>query len=348
MAEMLLESVIKVGLVVGVTLTMVAYLVLAERRVSSFMQDRLGPNRVGPAGLLQPLADGAKLFLKEDIIPANAYRPFFILAPAFTFIAALAALAVIPFSTGFELFGRQIGAWIADLNIGLLYVLAVASLNVYGLLLAGWSSGSKYSLLGGLRAAAQVVSYELAMGFSLIGVLMVTGSFRLSAMADFQAGGLWNLFTQPLGFLVFFIAGFAETNRLPFDMPEAEPELVSGYHTEYSSMKFAMFFMAEYAHMITVSALVTLLFLGGWHLPFLDLTALGWSANLVGLLHLVIFAAKVGFLLFVFIWVRWTLPRFRYDQLMNLGWKVLVPIALINIAYVGLGIALGFFGGFAS
>jgi NADH-quinone oxidoreductase subunit H len=303
---------------------------------------------VGPAGLLQPLADAAKLLFKEDIIPANAYRPLYILAPMITLIGALAAFAVIPFSTGFELFGRQIGAWIADINIGILYVLAVASLNVYGLMLGGWASGSKYSLLGGLRAAAQVVSYELALGFSIIGVLMVTGSFRLSDMAAQQAGGLWNAFTQPLAFLVFFIAGFAETNRLPFDMPEAEPELVAGYHTEYSSMKFSMFFMAEYTHMITISALTTLLFLGGWHLPFLDLSRTGLSAGTVALLHLGIFSAKVAFLLFFFIWVRWTLPRFRYDQLMNLGWKVLLPIALVNIAYVGIGIALGFWGGFAT
>jgi NADH-quinone oxidoreductase subunit H len=287
-----------------------------------------------------------KLLFKEDIIPANAYRPLYILAPMITLIGALTAFAVIPFSTTFELFGYEIGPWIADVNIGILFILAVGSLNVYGLMLGGWASGSKYSLLGGLRASAQVVSYELALGFSIIGVLMVTGSFRLSDMAAQQAGGLWNAFTQPLAFLVFFIAGFAETNRLPFDMPEAEPELVAGYHTEYSSMKFSMFFMAEYTHMITMAALTTLLFLGAWHLPFLDLGATGLSEGTVALLHLAIFCAKVAFLLFVFIWVRWTLPRFRYDQLMNLGWKALLPIALANIAWVGIGIALGFWGGF--
>jgi NADH-quinone oxidoreductase subunit H len=350
LGELILESTLKVGAVMGVVLTAVAYLVWAERKVSSWLQDRVGPNRVGPAGLLQPLADAAKLMFKEDIIPANAYRPFYILAPMITLIGALAAFAVIPFSTTFDLFGRQVGAWIADINIGILYVLAVGSLNVYGLMLGGWASGSKYSLLGGLRASAQVISYELALGFSIIGVLMVTGSFRLSDMAAQQAGAIWhwNAINQPLAFLVFFIAGFAETNRLPFDMPEAEPELVAGYHTEYSSMKFSMFFMAEYTHMITISALTTLLFLGGWHLPFLDLAATGLSSGTVALLHVGIFSAKVAAMLFVFIWVRWTLPRFRYDQLMNLGWKALLPIALLNIAYVGIGIALGLWGGFAT
>ncbi len=348
--EVIVESSLKVGVLLGVVLTAVAYLVWAERKVSSWLQDRVGPNRVGPAGLLQPLADGVKLLFKEDIIPANAYRPFYILAPMLALISALAAFAVIPFSTGFELFGRQVGLWVADLNIGILYVLAVGSLSVYGLMLGGWASGSKYSLLGGLRASAQVISYELALGFSIIGVLMVTGSFRLSDMAAQQAGGFWhwNAVTQPLGFLVFFVAGFAETNRLPFDMPEAEPELVAGYHTEYSSMKFSMFFMAEYTHMITVSALLTLLFLGGWHPPLLDLTTMGWSTATVALMHLGIFCAKLAVMLFVFIWVRWTLPRFRYDQLMNLGWKALLPIALFNIAWVGIGIALGFWGGFVS
>jgi NADH-quinone oxidoreductase subunit H len=350
--ELIVQSGLKVGVVMAVVLTAVAYLVWAERKVSSWMQDRVGPNRVGPAGLLQPIADAVKLLFKEDIIPANAYRPFYLLAPVLALVAALSAFAVIPFSTGFEVFGRQVGAWIADLNIGILYILAVGSLNVYGLMLAGWASGSKYSLLGGLRASAQVVSYELALGFSIIGVLMVAGSFRLSDIAAQQAGGFWawNAFTQPLAFLVFFVAGFAETNRLPFDMPEAEPELVAGYHTEYSSMKFSMFFMAEYTHMITISALTTLLFLGGWHLPFLDLTTLGWSATTVAVVHLGVFTAKLAFMLFVFIWVRWTLPRFRYDQLMSLGWKTLLPIALINIAYVGIGIALGlpWLGGFVS
>ncbi len=352
MAEMIVESTVKVGILLGVILTVVAYLVWAERKVSSWMQDRIGPNRVGPAGLLQPLADGVKLIFKEDIIPINAYRPFYLLAPMLALVAALTAFAVIPFSTSFELFGRHIDVWIADVNIGLLYILAVTSLNVYGLILAGWASGSKYSLLGGLRAAAQVISYELALGFSLIGILMVTGSFRLHEVASQQAGGFWhwNIIAQPLAFLVFFVAGFAETNRLPFDLPEAEQELVAGYHTEYSSMKFAMFFMAEYTHMITISALTVLLFLGGWHPPFFDLTSMGWSTAVVALAHLGVFSVKLGFLLFLFIWVRWTLPRFRYDQLMNLGWKVLLPIALVNIAYVGIGIALNlpWLGGFVS
>ena len=348
--ELIIVSAIKVALVLGVVLTAVAYLVYMERKVSSWIQDRVGPNRVGPAGLLQPIADGVKFLFKEDIVPTNAYKPLYILAPIITLVAALSALAVIPLTTDFQIFGHPIGAWIADVNIGVLYILALGSLSVYGLMLAGWSSGSKYSLLGGLRAAAQVISYELALGFSVIGVLMVAGSFRLGDIAASQGVWAWNVWTQPLGFLVFFVAGFAETNRLPFDLPEAEPELVAGYHTEYSSLKFAMFFMAEYTHMIVMSTLMTLLFLGGWALPAVDPASLGLSGNLLAILHLAVFMAKVGFLLFVFIWVRWTLPRFRYDQLMNLGWKVLFPIALINIAYVAIGVALGlpWLGGFVS
>ena len=347
-----MEAAVKSGVFLGVLLAAVAYMSWLERKVSSWMQDRLGPNRVGPAGLLQPAADGLKFLLKEDIIPANAHKPLYVLAPAITFVAALSAFAVIPFGASLELFGRVIPLRIADINVGVLYVLALGSLNVYGLMLGGWASGSKYSLLGGLRASAQVVSYELAMGLSLIGVLMVTGSLRLSDIASGQAGGFWhwNLISQPVAALVFLVAAFAETNRLPFDLPEAEAELVAGYHTEYSSMKFAMFFMAEYAHMVVVSVLMAILFLGGWHLPFFDPAALGWSTNAIAVIQLTTIAAKIGALIFVFVWVRWTLPRFRYDQLMGLGWKVLFPLALANITYVGAGIALElpWLGGFAS
>jgi len=350
MTELLIEASIKVAAFLGLLLTVVAYMVWVERKVSAWMQDRPGPNRVGPMGLLQPLADGVKFLFKEDIVPANAHKPLYILAPVLTLAAALAGFAVIPFGSSIEIGGRTISLAIADVNMGILYVLALGSLNVYGLLIAGWASGSKYSLMGGLRAAAQVVSYELSMGISLIGVLMVTGSLRLSEVVAAQAGGFWhwNLITQPLAGLVFFVACFAETNRLPFDLPEAESELVAGYHTEYSSMKFAMFFMAEYAHMITVSALMAATFLGGWHLPFFDPRQAGWSVTATGITHLLVFSAKIAVLLVLFVWVRWTLPRFRYDQLMNLGWKVLFPLALANLAYVGIGIALAlpWFGGF--
>jgi NADH-quinone oxidoreductase subunit H len=351
MIEIALEAGVKAAALLAVVMTAVAYASWVERKVSSWLQDRLGPNRVGPAGLLQPLADGLKFVLKEDIVPINAHKPFYVAAPAISLVAALSAFAVVPFGSSLEIFGRVIPLKIADINAGVLFFLALGSLNVYGLLLGGWSSGSKYSLLGGLRASAQVVSYELAMGLSIIGVLMVAGSLRLDAVVDAQAGGFWrwNLVTQPVAALVFLVAAFAETNRLPFDLPEAEAELVAGYHTEYSAMKFAMFFMAEYAHMFAASALMTVLFLGGWHLPLLDPAALGWSTNAVGLVHLGVMAAKIGTLVFVFVWVRWTLPRFRYDQLMGLGWKVLFPLTLANIAYVGAGIALRlpWLGGFA-
>lgn len=329
-------SIVKVALVLFVVLTLVAYLTYAERRISAFIQDRLGPNRVGPFGLLQPLADGAKFIFKEDIIPDAANKPFYILAPAVSLVTAIIALAVIPIGYGFDttLFGLleepiRIKFQIADINAGLLYVLAITSLGVYGIVLGGWSSNSKYSLLGGLRSAAQMISYELSLGLSIIGVIAIAGSLRLNDIVDAQAK-VWFAIPQVLGFLIFLISSFAETNRLPFDLPEAEPELVAGYHTEYSSMKFAMFFMAEYTNMITASALTVCLFLGGWYpLPFG-----GWfgiDVNKYWFLPPIVFIGKVLFLLFFFIWVRWTLPRFRYDQLMRLGWKVLFPLAVLNL-----------------
>jgi len=329
-------SVVKIGLVFFVVLTLVAYLSLAERRVSAFIQDRLGPNRVGPFGLLQPLADGIKFIFKEDIIPTRANKPFYILAPALSLVTALIALAVIPIGKGFDttIFGLlkepiRVSFQIADINAGLLYVLAVTSLSVYGVVLGGWSSNSKYSLLGGLRAAAQMISYEIFLGLSILGVILLAGSLRLSDIVEAQQK-IWFAIPQFLGFLVFMIASFAETNRLPFDLPEAEPEIVAGYHTEYSSMKFAMFFMAEYTHMMVASALMVCFFLGGWYpLPFggwfgIDIEKYWYLPPLV-------FIGKVLFFLFLFIWVRFTLPRFRYDQVMKLGWKVLFPIAVLNI-----------------
>ncbi|HXG30899.1 MAG TPA: NADH-quinone oxidoreductase subunit NuoH [Thermodesulfobacteriota bacterium] len=329
-------SVVKIALVFFVVLTLVAYLTLAERRVSAFIQDRLGPNRVGPFGLLQPLADGIKFIFKEDIIPARADKPFYVLAPALSLVTALIALAVIPIGKGFDttIFGLlkepvRVDFQIADINAGLLYVLAVTSLSVYGVVLGGWSSNSKYSLLGGLRAAAQMISYEISLGLSILGVILLAGSLRLSDIVEAQQR-IWFVIPQALGFLVFMVASFAETNRLPFDLPEAEPEIVAGYHTEYSSMKFAMFFMAEYTHMIVASALMVCFFLGGWYpLPFG-----GWfgiDVEKYWYLPPIVFIGKVLFFLFLFIWVRFTLPRFRYDQVMGLGWKVLFPLAVLNI-----------------
>lgn len=336
-------TLIKIALLFFVVLTLVAYLTLAERRVSAFIQDRLGPNRVGPFGFLQPLADGVKFIFKEDIIPRDANKYLYVAAPAFALVTALVALAVIPIGRGFEttLFGLVpdpifVKLQIADLNVGILYVFAIGSLGVYGIVLGGWASNSKYSFLGGLRGAAQMVSYELAMGISILGIVAWTGSLRLEDIIEAQQN-YWFVFPQILGFIVFLAAVFAETNRLPFDMPEAEPEIVAGYHTEYSSMKFAMFFMAEYTHMIVMSCLIVALFFGGWYpLPFG-----GWfgvDIDTHWYLPPIVFVGKVLAFLFFFIWVRFTLPRFRYDQVMNLGWKVLFPLAILNLIIISIAI----------
>ena len=321
---------VKVLLVFAATMLTVLIMIYAERRVSAFMQGRLGPNRVGPQGILQPIADGIKFLMKEDIIPAGVDKPIFILAPAVLLIPALMTFAVIPFGSDITLFGRQIPLQVADVNVGILYVLALTSIGVYGIVLAGWSSNSKYSLLGGLRSAAQLISYELAMGLAVVSIILLSGSLKLNDIVADQQGYLfsWNVFKQPLAFIIFLIAVYAETNRLPFDLSEAEQELVGGYHTEYSSIKFSMFFMAEYANMITAAALTVTLFFGGWDVPLINETSLGIWGTLLSVLS---FILKMGFFLFLFIWVRWTFPRFRYDQLMKLGWKVMLPIALLNI-----------------
>jgi len=321
---------VKVLVVFAGTMLTVLIMIYAERRVSAFIQGRLGPNRVGPQGIFQPLADGIKFLMKEDIIPGGVDKPIFILAPAILLIPALMTFAVIPFGSDITLFGRQIPLQVADVNVGILYILALTSIGVYGIVLAGWSSNSKYSLLGGLRSSAQLISYELAMGLAVVSIILLSGSLKLNDIVGDQQGHFlsWNVFKQPLAFLIFLVAVYAETNRLPFDLSEAEQELVGGYHTEYSSMKFAMFFMAEYANMITAAALTVTLFFGGWDVPFVNEAALGmWGA----MLSVTSFILKMGFFLFLFIWVRWTFPRFRYDQLMKLGWKVMLPLALFNI-----------------
>ena len=337
---------VKIAVVFAVILTAVAYLTYAERRISAFIQDRYGPNRVGPFGLLQPLADGIKFIFKEDLTPRMASRGMYALAPAFALVTALAAFAVIPVGRGVgtDLFGLLsepvfVRFQIADLNVGLLYVLAISSLSVYGVVLGGWSSNSKYSLIGGLRGAAQMISYEIALGLSILGVVAMAGSLRLGDIIEAQEK-MWFAIPSFIGFVVFVVSAFAETNRLPFDLPEAEPEIVGGYHTEYSGMKFAMFFMAEYAHMIVASCMITCLFLGGWYpLPFggwfgVDIDARWYLPPMV-------FVGKVLFLLFLFIWVRWTLPRFRYDQVMDLGWKKLFPLAVANLLIVSFLIVSG-------
>ena len=321
---------VKVLVVFAATMLGVLVMIYAERRVSAFMQDRVGPNRVGPKGVLQPIADGIKFLMKEDLVPEKVDKPIFILAPAILLIPALMTFAVIPFGSSINLFGREIALQVADVNVGVLYILALTSISVYGIVLAGWSSNNKYSLLGGLRSSAQLISYELAMGLAVVSIILLAGSLRLNDIITDQQGSFfsWNIFRQPLAFLIFLIAVYAETNRLPFDLSEAEQELVGGYHTEYSSMKFAMFFMAEYANMITAAALIVTLFFGGWDVPLLDEGSLGLFGTLLSVLS---FLLKMAFFLFLFIWVRWTFPRFRYDQLMRLGWKVMLPLALFNI-----------------
>ncbi len=335
-----LLSVVKALLVLLVLMTVAAYIVWVERKVIAHMQSRWGPTRVGPFGLLQPLADAIKLLTKEDLTPEGVFRLPYLLAPALSLSVALLAFAVIPFGPVYQIGGLAIPAQISDLNIGLLFILSVSSMGVYGIVLAGWASNSKYSLLGGLRSAAQMISYELAVSLALVGVLLVGGSLSLREIVDAQGGrwgGIvprWNVFPQIVGFFCYFIAAIAETNRLPFDLPEAETELVAGYHTEYSSMKFAMFFVAEYTNMVTVSCLATILFLGGWHGPVFGPEILRMA------LPLFWFSIKVFGFLLVYIWIRGTLPRFRYDQLMAFGWKFLVPVALMNLVITSLVIAL--------
>jgi NADH-quinone oxidoreductase subunit H len=333
-------TIVKLLLVFTVYMVTVAMLTLAERKIAAWIQDRHGPNRVGPGGLLQPAADGLKNFMKEETLPAGVYKPIFMLAPALSFIPALIAWAVIPFAAPLPTRWGLVDMVVADLPIGYLYLVAISSLGVYGITLAGWSSNNKYALLGGLRASAQMVSYEIALGMSIIPVLLLAGNVTLSGIVAQQMNGWWNVLNLTLGWVIFLIAAFAETNRLPFDLPEAESELVAGYHTEYSSMKFSMFFIAEYAAMMTMSGLMATLFFGGWDVPFMTWDNVPpWSIAKT-LVTLLAFALKVGFFLFTYMWIRWTLPRFRYDQLMALGWRVLLPLVLAYIVIIA-GVVLG-------
>jgi len=340
----LLLSVLKVAVVLVITLTAVAYTVLLERKVIGRMQNRWGPSRTGPFGLLQPLADGIKLFLKEDLMPLAVERPLFILAPIIALTCALVSIAVVPFGAVTRVHGVDLFE-IANVNIGLLVILGITSIGVYGIALSGWSSNNKYSLLGSLRATAQVISYELALGLSLVGVVLRAQSLNLRVIVDSQsAHGMrsWNIFggLQFVAFFIYLMAAYAETNRAPFDLPEAETELVAGYHTEYSSMKFAMFFMAEYANMITVSCVATLLFFGGASSPFGHLIPVFGGVVVQAILPIFWFVAKIFAFLFLYIWVRSTLPRFRYDQLMGFGWKFLLPLAMLNIIATSFVLAM--------
>ena len=336
-----IASIIKTAIALFVVLTAVAYTVWLERKVVGHIQNRWGPTRVGPFGLLQPLADGLKFVFKEDITPPHVYKLLYIAAPIIAVTFALTSISVIPIGNSITVAGVRTPLQITDVNIGLLIILGITSMGVYGVALAGWSSNSKYSLLGGLRASAQMISYEVSLGLSLIGVLILSGSFSLREIVDAQGGTFWgfiprwNIFQgQIVAFFIYLMAAFAETNRIPFDLPEAETELVAGYHTEYSSMKFAMFFMAEYANMITVACLASLLFLGGWHGP---LFGPPWLQSILPVFW---FVLRVFGFLFVYIWIRGTLPRFRYDQLMAFGWKFLLPLAIANLVITGLIVAL--------
>jgi NADH-quinone oxidoreductase subunit H len=354
-------SALKIAVILMMTLNVVPIMVWVERRGSALIQDRPGPNRVGPFGLLQSIADAIKFFMKEDIIPTNAHKWLYTLAPTIGLIPAITTIAVVPWGRGFKipeftLLGRKFvegGRWfepvIADVSAGILVVFALASLSVYGITLAGWASNNKYSLFGGIRASAQMISYELSLTLAAVSALMVAGSLRLTDVVWQQTGSFvlfdtiripaWNVFSPAmwLSFIVFVVSGFAETNRLPFDFAEAEAELVAGYHTEYSSMKFALFFMGEYMAMTTMSALITTLFLGGWDIPWWNEPATWWAFAL----SFAFFIAKVAFLLFVFVWVRWTIPRLKYDLLMRIGWKIFLPLALVNIVLVAAFIAAG-------
>src|ERR1700730_3848517 len=324
---------IQVGAVVTITALWVAYATYLERKISAFIQARLGPMRVGPWGLLQPIADGLKLLVKEDFIPENADRWVFFIAPYIAVVAAFVVMAVVPFGPDW--------AVITDVNIGVLFVLAVSSVGVLATILAGWSSNSKYALLGALRSSAQMVSYEVSMGMAIIGALMFSRTLSLSGIVGAQASdSIWFFFYQPVGFMIFLVSGIAENNRAPFDLPEAESELVAGFHTEYSGFRWSLFFMAEYAAMVVISAIATTVYLGGWYFPFVyKLQLNGWH-NAYVIVSFLVFVVKLSFILYLYFWLRWTLPRFRYDQLMDIGWKWLIPSALINIVFTAFSVVL--------
>lgn len=333
---LIIEKLILIIVVVSASLVIAMYTTFAERKVAAIIQDRRGPNRAGPFGLLQPLADGLKLFFKEEIIPNFSSKFLFIMGPALAMLTAVMTSAVVPWGDKVQLFGRDISLQIADVNIGVLFVFGVVSLGVYGIMIGSWASNNKYSLMGGLRAASQIISYELAMGISLISLLMFTGSLSLKEMVLQQQSGHWNIVYQPLGFLIFLVCAFAECNRTPFDLPEAENELIGGYHTEYSSMKLGFYLFAEYINMFISSVIMSTLFFGGYDMPFVN--EANFTPNIAALIGIAALMAKVVFFLFLFMWVRWTIPRFRYDQLMHLGWRIMIPLALFNMLVTGAAI----------
>jgi NADH-quinone oxidoreductase subunit H len=329
----IIYKVVLVLVVFLISLLIAMYSTYAERKVAAFMQDRLGPNRAGPFGILQPLADGVKMFMKEEIIPQVSNKFLFILGPSIAMFTACITGAVIPWGTSLHIAGHDFSLQVTDINIGILYVMAVTSIGVYGIMIGGWASNNKYSLLGALRASSQMISYEVAMGLAIIALIMTTGTLSLRDIAAQQTGWHWNIVYQPLGFLIFLVCAFAETNRTPFDLPESDSELIGGYHTEYSSMKLGFYLFAEYINMFISSAIMSTLYFGGYNMPFIG--RLGLPPNVATILGIVFLFAKIFFFIFFFMWVRWTLPRFRFDQLMNLGWKILIPLSIFNVAITG-------------
>jgi len=327
----ILEKFLLIGLVVTLSMVVAMYATYAERKVAAFLQDRIGPNRAGIFGLLQPLADGGKLFFKEEIIPMLSSKFLFILGPCLAMITALLTSAVIPWSTSLHLFGRDIPLQIADINIGILFIFGVVSLGVYGIMIGGWASNNKFSLLAAIRGASQMVSYELPMGLALIAVLMLVGDLRMSSIVSNQLENGWHIIYQPLGFLIFFVCALAECNRTPFDLPEAENELNFGYHQEYSSMKLGFYLFAEYINMFISGVVMSTLYFGGYDIPFVNEANWGLNQNLLAIIGFVVLLLKAFFFVFVFMWIRWTIPRFRFDQLMKLGWRTLIPLALVNM-----------------
>lgn len=333
MLSLLIYKFILVLIIFGISLLIAMYATYGERKIAAFMQDRMGPSRAGPWGLLQPAADGLKMFMKEEIIPDVSNKALFIIGPCIAMLTACMTGVVVPWGGSLEIGGKQYPLQIADINIGVLYVFGVVSIGVYGIMIGGWASNNKFSLLGALRASAQMISYEVAMGLAIIALIMTTGTISLKEITEQQSHGIWNIVYQPLGFLIFLICAFAETNRAPFDLPECETELVGGYHTEYSSMKLGFYLFSEYINMFISSAIISTLYFGGYNIPFID--HLHLSQNAVTILGVVFLFAKIFFFIFFFMWIRWTVPRFRYDQLMNLGWKILIPLSLANIALTG-------------
>ncbi|NTE05464.1 NADH-quinone oxidoreductase subunit NuoH [Agrobacterium tumefaciens] len=336
----IIEKFILVAVIFGISLVIAMYSTYAERKVAAYLQDRLGPDRAGPFGILQPLADGVKMFMKEEIIPTTSNKWLFIVGPGLALLCACIGTAVIPWGSPMQIGGKMVPLQVADINVGVLYIFGVVSLGVYGVMIGGWASNNKYSLLSAIRAASQNISYEIAMGLSIIALLLMTNTLSLKTIVDQQHGWHWNVLYQPLGFLIFMICSFAETNRAPFDLPECETELIGGYHTEYSSMKLGFYLFAEYINMFVSSAVMATLYFGGYNYPGMDYMATLLGPTWAPLFGVGVFFLKIVFFIFFFMWVRWTIPRFRYDQLMNLGWKGLIPLAIANIIITGVVIAI--------